>query len=365
MKKIKVLIVDDSIVAQNIMQVIFQQDPELQVVGTAGDHATANELLEKTNPDVMTLDVAMPQMDGITYLRHLMKTHPMPVVMVSVFTEPGGSITLEALAIGAVDYIEKPKINDPAGLQVYAKRLIEIVKNAAKANIKPLTAVEDKKKGVTSAEDKLLFQPNFLSQQLIVIGASTGGVEAVESLLSSFPENISLPGIMLVQHIQPEFVNSFARRINKLYNGTAFVAKEDMEVGLNQIVVACGGAHLTVVERKGHYFCHLEDEPNMVTGHRPSVDMLFNSAANASGRKTIGILLTGMGKDGAQGLKAIKEAGGDTIAQDKESSVVWGMPGEAVRLNAASFTAPLKEIPDIVLAILSKRAEEWKRRIHA
>jgi len=347
-KKIKLLIVDDSIVMQHILVHLFSTDPDIEVVGVAADPFIARDLIKKTNPDVITLDIEMPKMDGITFLKNLMRLNPLPTVMLSSFTEKGSKITLEALALGAVDYMRKPTAEELTNSDLYAKELINTVKNASYAKISTSTQYLESTSAINIKEKALKIAKNF-DQFVIGIGASTGGIEAIERLLKQFPT--SLPGIVIVQHIHYDFSLPFVERLNAHYRFTVLAAEEGTEIKPGQVIISKGGQHLEIVKRQNKYFCKVTSGEK-VSGHRPSVDVLFNSIAAAAKEKAVGILLTGMGHDGAQGLKAIKDAGGETIAQDEESSVIWGMPGSAVNLGAAKQVLSLNSIGRYVIEYL-------------
>ncbi len=347
MKKIKVLIIEDSKLMQKILSKALSSDPEIDVIGIAEDPLIARDLIKKLNPDVLTLDIMLPHMDGITFLRNLMRLRPMPTVMVSTLTENGSALALEALAIGAVDYLPKPKCNALTDLSIFEKELIHTVKNAASA-----TFVKSVAPIIENKFSENLFQSDLLKKELIVIGASTGGIEAIETILLQLPQ--ILPPILIVQHIKKEFSSAFPERIRRLYGLLISEAEDNSEIFGGHIYIAPGHAHLTVRKQKNGYITCLQDTPE-VNRHKPSIDELFMSVANVAGTHSIGILLTGMGTDGAQGLKAIHDAGGVTIAQDEKSSIVWGMPGNAVKIGAADYIVPLNAIPLKILQILDAK----------
>ncbi|TAK76740.1 MAG: chemotaxis response regulator protein-glutamate methylesterase [Gammaproteobacteria bacterium] len=351
-ERIKVLIVDDSKIMQQILMKIFSLDPDIEVVGVASDPFIARDLIKTLQPDVLTLDIEMPKMDGITFLKNLMRLHPMPVIMVSSFTEKGSAITLEALALGAVDYIKKPATEELHDLGNYANRLIQLVKNASQAKVRspllhPFTHSTDENNTVMN-----YMQPDYLSEYIIAIGASTGGIEAIERVLAQLPVN--MPGIVIVQHIHKDFSTPFVHRLDKNYHSTVLEAHEGLEIKPGHIIVAKSETHLEVVRKRGKYICRLNRGPKL-NGHKPSIDVLFYSLALAAGEKSIAVLLTGMGKDGARGMGAIQQAGGETIAQDEASSVVWGMPGFAVDLQAANYILPIDEIGKHIIQQLQRK----------
>ena len=331
---VRVLIVDDSALVRRLLTELFAADPELEVVGAAHDPYEARELIKQRNPDVLTLDVEMPKMDGLSFLHNLMRLRPMPVVMVSSLTEKGAEATLKALQFGAVDFITKPQVDFAAGLREYGEQLIARVKAAARAKVRPL-------------EDAPLAAPALKSptlkttDQLIAIGASTGGTEAIAEVLRALPADI--PGIVIAQHIPELFSARFADRLDR---ETGLVVREAIDgapVLVGHVYIAPGGKHLRVERNGARYACAVSvDEP--VNRHRPSVDVLFASVARNVGPNALGVLLTGMGADGANGLLELRTAGAHTLAQDKDSSVVWGMPGEAVKRGAAEEVVPLDRV---------------------
>ena len=354
-RRIRVLIVDDSALVRSLLSDILSGDPSIEVVGVAGDAHVAREKIKQLNPDVLTLDVEMPKMDGITFLRNLMRLRPMPVVMVSSLTERGADVTLDALAIGAVDYLSKPKIDLAATLEDYGQELIEKIKTASKASVRAL----DPRRAAT-----LITQPSHTTDavlakaepprqlrttdRIIAIGASTGGTEAIKDVLIRLPPDS--PGVVIAQHIPKAFSTPFARRMNDCSQVTVYEAEDGQQVLAGHAYIAPGDRHLMVVRDGARYVCKLDDGVP-VNRHKPSVDVLFRSVAQNAGRNAIGVLLTGMGKDGARGLKEMLDAGSQTIAQDEATSVVWGMPGEAVSLGAAQHVLPLDTVASKILSL--------------
>lgn len=346
MKPIKVLIVEDSKLMQEILSKILLSDPEIKIVGTAADPLIARELIKLHNPDVLTLDIMLPHMDGITFLKNLMRLHPLPVVMISTLTEKGSALALEALANGAVDYLAKPTQKQLDDLATYATELITAVKNAAQTNVAKNTAP------FTSTEKNLrnvVYQSDMLKDKLIAIGASTGGIEAIETILLQLPQ--VLPPVIIVQHMKKEFSSAFSKRIRKLYGLSVIEPENYTEILPGNIYIAPASYHLIIKKQKNGFVTLLDDSPP-VNGHKPSINMLFQSVAESIRYNGIGILLTGMGSDGAEGLKKIRDAGGATIVQDEASSVVWGMPGAAVKINAAEHVVSLNKIPQKILQII-------------
>jgi two-component system chemotaxis response regulator CheB len=350
-KKIRVLIVDDSALVRRILTDILGADPDIEVLGSAGDAYIAREKIKALNPDVLTLDVEMPRMDGLTFLRNLMRLRPMPVIMVSSLTEHGAEVTLDALAIGAVDYMQKPKIDLAATLADYKDELIAKVKTASRAHVYSRDPLRDASQALSAdAVIARVAAPRQLrtTERIIAIGASTGGTEAIKDVLLKFPPDT--PGVVITQHIPKLFSGAFARRMDSLCQMTVCEAEDGQQILRGHAYVAPGDKHLLVVRDGARYMCRLDDgQP--VNRHKPSVDVLFRSVAQQAGRNAIGVILTGMGKDGAQGLREMREAGSRTIAQDEATSMVWGMPGEAVSVGAAMDVLPLPEIAARILDI--------------
>ena len=354
-RRIRVLIVDDSALVRSLLSDILSADASIEVVGVAGDAHVARDKIKLLNPDVLTLDVEMPKMDGITFLKNLMRLRPMPVVMVSSLTERGADVTLDALALGAVDYLSKPKIDLAATLKDYSEELIEKIKTAAKASVRALDPRRAALIGARPAHstDAVLpkagsSKPMRTTDRIIAVGASTGGTEAIKEVLIRLPPDA--PGVVIAQHIPKAFSTPFARRMNDCSQVTVCEAQEGQQVLAGHAYIAPGDRHLMVVRDGARYVCKLDDGVP-VNRHKPSVDVLFRSVAQNAGRNAIGVLLTGMGKDGAKGLKEMLDAGSQTIAQDEATSVVWGMPGEAVSLGAAQHVLPLDNVANKALSL--------------
>jgi len=349
--RIKVLIVDDSALVRRILTDILASDPAIEVLGAAGDAYIAREKIKALNPDVLTLDVEMPRMDGLTFLRNLMRLRPMPVIMVSSLTEHGAEVTLDALAIGAVDYMPKPKIDLAATLADYRDELIAKVKTASRAHVYSRDTSREPPQSLSA--DAVIARsapPRQLrtTERIIAIGASTGGTEAIKDVLVRFPPDT--PGVVITQHIPKLFSGAFARRMDSLCQLSVCEAEDGQQILRGHAYVAPGDKHLLVVRDGARYTCRLDEGPP-VNRHKPSVDVLFRSVAQQAGRNAIGVILTGMGKDGAQGLREMRDSGSRTIAQDEATSMVWGMPGEAVAIGAAMDVLPLPEIPTRILAV--------------
>jgi two-component system chemotaxis response regulator CheB len=354
-RRIRVLIVDDSALVRSILSDMLSADPGIEVVGVASDAHIAREKIKQLNPDVLTLDVEMPKMDGLTFLRNLMRLRPMPVVMVSSLTERGADVTLDALAIGAVDFLPKPKIDVAATLRDYSDELIDKIKNAAHASVRALDAqrlatLATKPRYTADAVLPRTTAPRIsrTTDRIIAIGASTGGTEAIKAVLMGMPPDS--PGIVIAQHIPKAFSTPFAKRMNDCCQMTVYEAEDGQQILAGHVYIAPGDRHL-IVERDGaRYVCRLDDG-TPVNRHKPSVDVLFRSVAQNAGRNAIGVILTGMGKDGARGLKEMLEAGSQTIAQDEATSVVWGMPGEAVNIGAAQHVIPLDDVSNKITSL--------------
>ena len=337
---IKVIVVDDSPVVRSLLEEILSSDADIDVVATASDPYEAREKIKLYNPDVITLDIEMPKMDGVTFLKNLMRLRPMPVIMISSLTERGADVTLDCLELGAVDYIEKPKVNLNDTLLSYKTLIIEKIKTAAQVNSNALDINNNK---VTKPEN-LRSKSSLDRVDVIAVGASTGGTEAIKNFLQSLA--YPAPPIVIVQHIPPNFSASFANRLDKLLQFTVKeVQSDNIKLVPGHIYIAPGDRHLAIQKVQSGYLTKLIDG-DPVNRHKPSVDVLFDSVSKYAGNSAVGIILTGMGDDGAKGLLRMKESGALTIAQDKASSVVWGMPGSAVALNAAVKVLPLMKISD-------------------
>ncbi|MEE8057496.1 MAG: chemotaxis response regulator protein-glutamate methylesterase [Pseudomonadales bacterium] len=339
-KTVKVLIVDDQALIRQLLTAILSKDDEIDIVGSAIDPIDARDKIKALNPDVITLDVEMPRMDGITFLRNLMRLRPMPVVMISTLTEKGAAITLEALEIGAIDFIPKPKVDVPEQLAELSADIILKVKQAAWANIAAIehNAKQQQFPGRIKSVPK--GEPNAVD--IIAIGASTGGTEAIKEVLRTLPD--TMPPIVIVQHMPPGFTTSFAERLDSLLDLTVEeFTKSGQALKRSHIYLANGSQHMLVKRRGGNLYGYCDDSA-AVNRHKPSVDMLFESVAKHCGEKSIGIILTGMGSDGANGLGQMRQQGGFTIAQDESTSIVWGMPRMAIEKEAASEVLALGEI---------------------
>jgi two-component system chemotaxis response regulator CheB len=338
---IRVLVVDDSATIRHLLTEILSRDPEIDVIGSAPEPAMARAMIRDLNPDVITLDVEMPNMNGLEFLEKIMRLRPMPVVMVSTLTARGAEVTLDALALGAVDCFAKPAHNVAAALNAAAQELARKVKTAARANLKQAGGRRPVPPGNVAAKAETLFR-----KKLILLGASTGGVEALLEVLSHFPADC--PPTAIVQHMPAGFTQSFAARLDKFCAAHVAEAHDGDALKPGRIYLAPGGmAHLEVAGRSG-WRCRLTDDA-AAGGHRPSVDRLFHSAARIAAKDCVAALLTGMGRDGAAGLLALYQGGAITLGQDEASSVVYGMPRAALEAGAVASQLPLEKIgPELI-----------------
>ncbi|MGA2751165.1 MAG: chemotaxis response regulator protein-glutamate methylesterase [Verrucomicrobiota bacterium] len=352
-RRIRVLVVDDSAVVRRAISDALSRDPEIEVVGTACDPYVARDKILQLQPDVLTLDIEMPRMDGLTFLRILQKHRPMPVVIVSSMTQAGSKAAVDALAAGAVDVIAKPTSAWSLGHQRDA--LVQCVKGAARARLVNLVSAPASERSAAQGVDCASFD----SRQIVVIGASTGGTEAIKSVLTRLPGG--LPGICIVQHIPPCFSKAFAERLNDCCAMEVREAAHGDDVRPGVALIAPGDYHMALAPNGGGYRVFLnQDPPRHYT--RPSVDVLFDSAAGCARSHAVSVLLTGMGSDGAPGMKALKESGAATIAQNEETCVVYGMPRAAVELGVVDYVLPLGGIPDGILRALCDGAASCRSR---
>ncbi|WP_397476352.1 chemotaxis response regulator protein-glutamate methylesterase [Pusillimonas sp.] len=342
MKKIRVLCVDDSALVRSLMTEIIDSHHDMEVVAVAPDPLVARDLIKQHNPDVLTLDVEMPRMDGLDFLERLMRLRPMPVVMVSSLTERNSEVTMRALELGAVDFVTKPRLGLRDGLMEYSDLIADKIRAAALSRPRPRADV------AASAVAPRRLKPLFsTTEKLIVIGASTGGTEAIRQVLEPMPANS--PAILITQHMPAGFTRSFVQRLDGLCDVQVHEAEDGQRVLPGHVYLAPGGvAHMKLARSGANYVVRL-DPSEPVNRHRPSVDVLFHSVAQVAGKNAVGVILTGMGKDGAQGLLAMKEAGAQTFAQDEASCVVFGMPREALLIGAAEQAVPLSEISERLL----------------
>ncbi|GAA3914409.1 chemotaxis response regulator protein-glutamate methylesterase [Litoribacillus peritrichatus] len=345
MQKVKVLIVDDSPSIRSVLEQVLNSDPGIEVVGTAEDPLVAREEIKRLNPDVLTLDVEMPRMDGISFLRNLMRLRPMPVVMVSTLTEQGAPITLQALELGAVDYVAKPKVAGELALSGYIDEICSKVKVAARANVRSIE-LEPSAQKLTALVVPEHVKSKVDHSRVIGIGASTGGTEALKEVLTRMPADC--PPIIVSQHIPAGFSKSFAERVN---NGSAIRVKEAEHgdrLSTGMALIAPGDRHLKVSRSGSGYYAVLDDGET-VNRHKPSVEVMFDSLSLASKGHCVAVMLTGMGADGAEAMLRVKQIGGRTLAQNEATSVVWGMPGAAVKLGAVDKEVALPHMAQAIL----------------
>jgi two-component system, chemotaxis family, protein-glutamate methylesterase/glutaminase len=345
---VRVMIVDDSAVARQTLKEILSSDPKIEVIATAGDPYVAAERIAEQVPDVITLDIEMPRMDGLTFLKKIMAQHPIPVVICSSLAEEGALSTLKALEYGAVDIITKPKLGTRQFFEESRTILCEVVKAAAQARMRPPGRTHNVEPKLTA--DAVLSAPTHAmvetTEKVVVVGASTGGTEALKTLLETLPADS--PGIVIVQHMPELFTRAFAKRLDGLCAISVKEAETNDTVIRGRALIAPGNHHLLLKRSGARYFVEVKDGP-LVCRHRPSVDVLFRSAARYAGQNAVGVIMTGMGDDGARGLLEMKQAGAFTIAQDESTCVVFGMPKEAIKLNGVTKVLPLGSIAGGIL----------------
>lgn len=346
---IRVLIVDDSATARTVLTEVLSKDKEIEVIGTAPDAYIARDKIVQLKPDMICLDVEMPRMDGISFLRKLMKYFPIPVLMVSSLTQKGAEVTLDALEAGAIDYVGKPHSHIYDGISEIEKELIQKVKMVASSN------VSAKAKKIQSLDSSNTVPKKYslaeTTNKIIAIGASTGGTVALTELLKKFPKN--MPGTVIVQHMPPGFTESFANRLNEICDVEVKEAKNGDIITRGTVLIAPGDYHMVVKREGGNYKVQIGTGEKF-SGHRPSVDVLFNSISKYVGANAIGVILTGMGSDGAKGMLAMKNSGAFTIGQDEKSCVVYGMPKVANDIGATTKVEPLDNIANTIVNYLNK-----------
>ncbi|MFA6596699.1 MAG: chemotaxis response regulator protein-glutamate methylesterase [Ignavibacteriaceae bacterium] len=350
MGKIKVLIVDDSAVVRQTLADLLSSDPSIEVIATASDPFVAASRIQEQVPDVITLDIEMPHMDGLTFLQKIMTQHPIPVIICSSLSEHGSDTAIRALELGAVDIITKPKMGTKQFLEESRIHICDVVKAAAQVSIKRFVSRKHEVEPKLSADviiakntSKAMIQT---TEKVVVVGASTGGTEALRTFLEYFP--LDSPGIVIVQHMPENFTTAFAKRLDGLCRLTVKEAEDGDTVIRGRALIAPGNHHLLLKRSGARYYVEVKDGP-LVSRHRPSVDVLFRSAARYAGKNSVGVIMTGMGDDGAKGMLELKEAGAYTIAQDEKSCVVFGMPQEAIKLGAVEKVLPLQNIAAGVL----------------
>ncbi len=356
--KIKVLIVDDSALIRSLMSEIIGSQPDMEVVGVAPDPLVAREMIKRTNPDVLTLDVEMPKMDGLDFLEKLMRLRPMPVLMVSSLTERGSEITMRALELGAVDFVTKPKVSIQSGMMDYESLITDKIRIASKVRVKTrearaAEAARSPASGLPSVRNPLVS-----SEKLIIVGASTGGTEAIKTFLMQMPSDC--PGILITQHMPEGFTRSFAKRLDSLCQISVNEAEGGERILPGHAYIAPGHSHLLLARNGANYVTQLNTgEP--VNRHKPSVDVLFRSAAQHAGKNAVGVILTGMGKDGAAGMLEMRQAGAYNLAQDEASCVVFGMPREAIAIGASHEVVALDDMAQRVLTYLATQGSRSLR----
>jgi two-component system chemotaxis response regulator CheB len=353
--KIKVLVVDDSALIRSLLTEIINSQKDMEVVGAAPDPLVAREMIKQLNPDVLTLDVEMPKMDGLDFLEKLMRLRPMPVLMVSTLTERGSEITMRALELGAVDFVTKPKSSITEGMRGYTTEITDKIRAAAQAKVAQLSRSSA---GAGTSAPTMLKNPLISSEKLLIIGASTGGTEAIKAFLMQMPSDC--PGILITQHMPAGFTKSFANRLDSLCKITVTEAQGGERVLPGHAYIAPGDQHLMLARSGANYVTQLSDAAP-VSRHKPSVDVLFDSAATYAGKNAIGIIMTGMGKDGAEGMAKMRKAGAYNFAQNEESCVVYGMPKEAVAHGGVNEVAHLKDLPKLVLNYLTANSDRALR----
>lgn len=363
MAKVRVLVIDDSALIRKLLTEILSSSSNIEVVGAAADPLIAREMIKQLNPDVLTLDIEMPHMDGITFLSNLMRLRPTPVVMISTLTEHGAEATLNALELGAVDFIAKPKVDVVNTLNEYSEEIISKVLAAAKAKVGAMHDRAIKLKSATTANivanekhtaDVILknapVKPSIRhTNKIIALGASTGGTEAIKTVVKELPADT--PPIVITQHLPAAFSASFVRHIDLVTEMKACIPKHGQVAEMGNIYLSPGDRHMLVVRESGQYVIQLSDGLP-VNRHKPAVDVLFRSVSLCSGANAVGVLLTGMGADGAMGMKEMHDAGAKTVIQDEQSSVVWGMPGAAFKLGCADYVVSLEEVANKILTLV-------------
>jgi len=358
LSKTRVLVVDDSALVRSLLAEIINRQTDMECVGAANDPLIAREMIRELNPDVLTLDIEMPKMDGIDFLGRLMRLRPMPVVMISTLTERGAEVTMRALELGAVDFVAKPRIGLADGIKDLAGQIVDKVRVAATAHIRrtasPAVGASQR---ASSAQQENAPLGRISTEKLVCIGASTGGTEAIKEILVRMPADS--PGIVITQHMPPGFTTSFAARLNGLCQITVQEAVNGARILPGHAYIAPGGRQFRIDRSGANYICVVEDgEP--VNRHKPSVEVLFKSAARVVGRNALGIMLTGMGNDGAKAMKEMKDAGSYNYVQDESSCIVFGMPREAILHGAADEVLPLTGIAPALLNRLSGSTDRYR-----
>lgn len=363
-RKIRVIVVDDSALVRSLLSEIINRQRDMECIGTANDPLVAREMIRELNPDVLTLDVEMPRMDGIDFLGRLMRLRPMPVVMISTLTERGGEITMKALELGAVDFVAKPRVGLASGLSDLSTQIVDKIRVAAVAQVRRLTTrdvtLPVNSVGATSVPPVSALLGRLSTEKLICIGASTGGTEAIKEVLVQMPADS--PGIVITQHMPPGFTTSFAARLNGLCQITVKEAVNGERILPGHAYIAPGGTQFHVARSGANYVAVVDDGP-AVNRHKPSVEVLFKSAAAVAGRNAFGIMLTGMGNDGAAAMREMKDAGSYNYVQDEATCIVFGMPREAIARGAEDEVLPLGQIAPALIARLRGATDRLHHRI--
>ena len=361
MKKIRVVVVDDSALVRSLVAEIINREHDMECVGTANDPLIAREMIRELNPDVITLDIEMPKMDGLDFLGRLMRLRPMPVIMISTLTERGAEVTMRALELGAVDFGAKPRIGLADGIKDLAGQIVEKIRIAASAHIRRVagpaaSGAAQQTNGAKSSASHASYS-RVSTEKLVAIGASTGGTEAIKEVLMRMPADS--PGMVITQHMPPGFTTSFAARLNGLCQITVQEAVSGDRVLPGHAYIAPGGKQFRIDKSGANYVC-VVDDGEAVNRHKPSVEVLFQSVARVAGRNAFGIMLTGMGGDGAKAMKEMKDAGSYNFVQDEASCIVFGMPREAILHGAADEILPLTEIAAALLRKLSSSTDRYR-----
>ena len=358
------IVVDDSALVRSLLSEIINRQRDMECIGTANDPLVAREMIRELNPDVITLDVEMPRMDGIDFLGRLMRLRPMPVVMISTLTERGAEVTMKALELGAVDFVAKPRVGLASGLNELASQIVEKIRVAAVAQVRRAPAREATSgagaAGAAAAAPASALLGRLSTEKLICIGASTGGTEAIKEVLVHMPADS--PAIVITQHMPPGFTTSFAARLNGLCQITVKEAANGERILPGHAYIAPGGTQFRVARSGANYVAVVDDGP-AVNRHKPSVEVLFKSAAAVVGRNAFGIMLTGMGNDGAAAMREMKDAGSYNYVQDEASCIVFGMPREAIAHGAADEVLPLGQIAPALIARLRGATDRLHHRI--
>ena len=358
MTRTRVLVIDDSALVRSLLTEIINRQPDMVTVGAARDPLQAREMIRATDPDVLTLDIEMPRMDGLDFLERLMRLRPTPVVMVSTMTERGAEVTLRALELGAVDFVAKPKLDLAVGLREAGADLCDKIRIASKARMRRVAAPPATDPEAATPVARKTPVAGLSTEKLIAIGSSTGGTEAIREVLTRLPPDA--PGVLIAQHMPPGFTRSFAHRLDGLCRIAVSEAVDGERVRSGHAYIAPGDRHLTLVRSGADYVIALDDGP-AVNHHRPSVDVLFASVARHAGVNACGVMLTGMGKDGARGMLAMKQAGAVNLAQDEASCIVFGMPREAVAVGAVDEVLPLSRIAARLVELVAVRGSPGLR----